>query len=166
MVILHSMSGRLLMNFSPGFKWLCHKLPKILTTYLFRCIKCTGSTVHTIIMSTIVKPGVLLQPRWLKLSIRSRIRRTCSWVRWCVTVGLCGQDTILDISTKLIHVVMRLHKFPNVILKSSGTLRGVSNYGAGGTYKGTHHYYVVLHQSLCPLTYCWFGYFQSILLRY
>jgi len=81
MVTFHAMSRCLLQYLSPRFERLGHKLPKILPSNLFWCKQCTGPAVYTIIMFTIMKPRVLLQPRWVKLSVWNRIGRTCACKR-------------------------------------------------------------------------------------
>jgi len=109
---------------SPRFERLCHKLPKILPSSLFWCKQCTGSAVYTIIMLTVMKPRVLLQLRWVKVSVWNRIGRTCMWKKWRIRSRLCGQDTMLVFFAKLMQVDMWLHEFPSIILKSGGRLRG------------------------------------------
>ena len=46
MITFRAMSRCLLQCLSPRFERLCHKLPKILPSNLFRCKQCTGSAVR------------------------------------------------------------------------------------------------------------------------
>ena len=69
MVAFGAMSRCLLQYLSPRFERLCHKLPKMLPSNLFQCKQGTGSAVYSIIILTLMKLRVLLQPRWLKLSV-------------------------------------------------------------------------------------------------
>lgn len=77
MVIFCAMKRCLLQYLTPGFERFCHKLPKILPSNLFWCKKCTGCAVYTIIMSTVMKPRVLLPPKDMSISIRPSSENEC-----------------------------------------------------------------------------------------
>ena len=124
MAVLRSMSRCLLEELSTGLEWLSHQLTKILPSNLFWCEKCTGSTVCTIIVLTIIKPGVLPRPRWLKLRmIWITIWSTCTWVGWCIIIRLRGQDTMLVFPAKFIQAhlvpakVFQCHSFAGTFFR-------------------------------------------------
>ena len=110
-------------SFPKIWKALSQTAQNLLPSNLFWRKQCTGPAVYTIIMLTVMKPRVLLQPRWVKLLVWNRIGRMCAWKRWRIRIRLCGQDTLV-FSAKLMQVDMWLHEFPNIILKSGGRLRG------------------------------------------
>ena len=118
---------------SRRFKRLCHELPKILPSNLFWCEQCTGSAVYAIVISTVMKPWVLFQPRWQKPLVWTRIEELCAWKRQQIRIRLCSQDTTFVFPAELMQVDMQLHEFPNIALKIGGRLRGSGLRGHSGS---------------------------------
>ena len=139
MVIIFGMGSCFLGHLNPSRKWLCHKLTKLLPSYLIGCKKDAGTAVYTIYMTTVMKPRVQFQPRWLKLAESTRFARTCAWIRRRVRIWLCCYYTVLMFPAKLIQVSVWLHEFTNITLYQSRSGRGTPSTSGISSSRGTYN---------------------------